>query len=448
MARILTAALTQVKAQLDHRLPPALIGQLCRELGYRWRQRHLDPATTVYVVLLQLLAGVALAGLRHVAQLPLSAQAFCKARMRLPLQLWMRLVEYSARGAEPAPADADLWKGRPLILVDGTSFETADTPPLARRYGHGKNQRGTSQAFPIPKLLCALDRYSGRLLKVIALPWSRQEATCLHRLFKALADKSLLLADRAFAGFAQLALLLEEARDLAALFQLPRGQVVGDPRCKVRHGRKTRRGRQARRRRQRLGKQDLLVQWERQALRRPGWLSLRRWQALPQQLTLRQIAFRITRKGHRTQWAWLLTTLTDPKQYPAGELVQLYGQRWQVEVCFRDLKQSLGCRHLSARTVDGVRKQLLALVLLYNLVRGVMSQAAQQQGVEPDRISFIDAMRWLLWSSPGQALERLVVNPSRPRATQPRRLKHSRHRYPQLNGPRQSLVKPACEAKL
>jgi hypothetical protein len=448
MARIVVAALTQVKAQLNPLLPDTLIQQICRELGYRWRQRHLDPATTVHVVLLQLLAGVALAGLRHVAQLPLSAQAFCKARMRLPLQLWMRLVEYSARDGSESSAQEHGWKGRPLILVDGTSFQAPDTPPLAQRYGHGKNQRGTSQAFPIPKLLCALDRYSGRLRKVIALPWSRQDATCLHRLFKSLAEHSLLLADRAFAGFAQLALLLEEARDLAALFQLPRGQRVGDPGCKARRGRKTRRGRRARRRVQRLGKQDLLVQWDRQALRRPGWLSLRRWQALPKQLILRQIAFRITRKGHRTHWAWLLTTLTNPQLYPAQDLVELYGQRWQVEVCFRDLKQSLGCRRLSARTVEGLRKQLLALVLLYNLVRRVMNQAAQRQGVDPDRISFIDALRWLLWSSPGQALERLVVNPSRPRATQPRRLKHSRHRYPQLNGSRQSLSKPACEAKL
>jgi hypothetical protein len=89
-----------------------------------------------------------------------------------------------------------------------------------------------------------------------------------------------------------------------------------------------------------------------------------------------------------------------------------------------------------------VRKQVLAFVLLYNLVRQIMIQAARQQGVDPERISFIDAVRWLLWSTPGEALPELVINPKRQRATQPRMIKRGRHRYPQLNGPRDQLSRP------
>ena len=130
-----------------------------------------------------------------------------------------------------------------------------------------------------------------------------------------------------------------------------------------------------------------------------------RWKTLSNEvLTLRQISFRVYRKGFRVQWAWIITTLLDPEKYPAQELIELYSQRWQVEVYFRDLKKTLGIGMISARTATGVRKEILAFVLLYNLVRRVMQQAAIAQGVSADRVSFIDALRWLLWSAPGQPL--------------------------------------------
>ena len=176
-------------------------------------------------------------------------------------------------------------------------------------------------------------------------------------------------------------------------------------------------------------------------------MSKLRWLALPQELTLRQIAFRITRPGYRTHWAWIITTLTDPQRYSAEELVQLYAKRWQVEVQFRDLKTTLGLKKLSAKTAAGVRKELLMFVLLYNLVRQVMLESARRQQVDADRISFIDAVRWMLWSSPTEPMPLLRVNPLRlQRPTQ--KLKSARKRYGQLNQPRECLIKPASEAKL
>jgi hypothetical protein len=58
-----------------------------------------------------------------------------------------------------------------------------------------------------------------------------------------------------------------------------------------------------------------------------------------------------------------------------------------------------------------VRKEMLAFILLYNLIQRVVQQAAIQQQFDPDRISFIDALHWLLWSSPGEPVTKLVVNP-------------------------------------
>ena len=421
--------LQQVKSHLGELVSPQDIFQICRQLGHKWRQRLLDPAVTVQLFLLQLLAGVALEGLRHVAQIPASAQAICKAKARLPLKLWMELVRRSAVGSSGAAA---LWNGLTACLVDGTSLMTPDTPALAGHFGKAKNQRGTSRGYPMPKLLALLDLTGGWIAQVITLPCDRQEYTCLSRLFAAAAKmgaRSLLLGDRGLVSFTHLALLM--AAGLQACFRLPRGQVVRG------------RGHGTRRRLKRLGKQDLLVCWS--AARRPRWMSRKRWEKLglaQRQLTLRQISFRVCRTGFRTHWAWIVTTLLDPQEYPAQDLIELYSKRWQVEVYFRDLKQTLGMKQLAARTITGVRKEILAFVLLYNLVRRLMQQAAAQQNTTPDRISFIDALRALLWSSPGQPLPRLKINPLRLRPSPPRRLKNARHRFPQLKGSRQALTKP------
>lgn len=422
-------ALQQVKNQLDQWVPGDQIERVCRELGHRWRRRLLDPATTVHLMLLQPLARVALSGLRHVTKLGVSGEAVRKAKGRLPLAALYALV----RCVCPPGPTLSVWHDLSVFIADGMGFLTEDTPPLGRKYGKARNGRGAGRCRPTPKLLAVLDLAGGFVHRVIALPWSRQERTCLSRLFAACGESSLLLGDRGLAGFAQVALML--ASGVQGCLRLPRWLVVRG------------RGKAHHRLVRRLGKQDLLVAWAKGPAR-VGWMSKLRWDRLPERLTLRQVAFRIVRPGFRTHWAWVVTTLTDPREYPAAELAELYGKRWQVEVYFRDLKQTLGLRQLTSKGVAAARKELLALVILYNLVRRVMATAAGRQGVSPDRIGFTDALLWLLWSDPGEELPDLVVNPRRARPTQPRMLKHARRRYPRLNRDRGALTKPACEAKL
>lgn len=432
------SALLSIKSrpheQLERHLPASAIEEVCHSLGHRWRKRVLGPATSVHLMLLQLLAGVALGGLRHLSGLAVSAQAIARARTRLPLELFIELVAKLLR--PPATAQApSLWKGLRLWVADAMSFLTPDTPELAARYGRAQNQRGVSDGYPVPKLLCLLEHATGMIAKAIALPHCRQEQTCLTRLFSLLGAGDLLLGDRGLVGFAQLALL--KARGAAGLMQLPSNKRVAG------------RGKGRRRRVAKLGRQDLLLRWYKGDERgRPRWMSKARWRGLPDSLELRQVAFRIKRKGHRDHWAWVITTLTDPRLYPSEQIAELYGRRWQVEVCFRDLKNTLGLKRLSSRSEDGLRKELLAFILLYNLVRKVMAEAAAAQGVEADRISFTDATRWLLYSQPGTPLPRLLVNGRRTRPTQPRAVKHGGRRFPKLKHPRQTLQQPAAKVRI
>ena len=79
--------------------------------------------------------------------------------------------------------------------------------------------------------------------------------------------------------------------------------------------------------------------------------------------------------------------------------------------------------------------------LIYNLVRLVMLQASQRQGVPPDRISFIDALRWLATARPGDRLPRLVVNTHRPNRLEPRVRKRRPKKYSLMKQPRKELRK-------
>ena len=75
---------------------------------------------------------------------------------------------------------------------------------------------------------------------------------------------------------------------------------------------------------------------------------------------------------------------------------------------------------LRCQTVRGVLKELTMFLLVYNLVRMVMLEASKRQKVPVERISFVDALRWLANAKPGDELPKLVVNPSRPGRYEPR----------------------------
>ena len=131
----------------------------------------------------------------------------------------------------------------------------------------------------------------------------------------------------------------------------------------------------------------------------------------------------------------------DAVRYPAAAIARLYGLRWQVEVDLRDLKITLGLDVLKGHSVDVVSKEVQVIVLVYNLVRLAMLKAARRQQVRPDRISFIDALRWLQPPKPHRPLPDLVVNPLRPERIEPRCLKRRPKEFPFMVRPRDEYRK-------
>ncbi len=206
----------------------------------------------------------------------------------------------------------------------------------------------------------------------------------------------------------------------------------------------------------RLGEHDQIVRWKRPAAR-PAWMSDQQWEAMPEWLEVRELRYTLANKGQRTRVVTIATTLLDPELYPKDAVAELYDIRWRVQTRFAELKTTLKMRKLKARTEEGVRKELAAYCLVYgstdfdelsrfelaevNMVWAVTAAAGLRQGVAPERISFIDALRWLLCAAPGDPIPTLVVNPLRKGRHEPRVIKDLQDTYRKMTRPRAELRK-------
>jgi hypothetical protein len=431
-------ALRRIKDDLQPFIPETMILRACRESGHEYRERILDPVTTIHVFILQILNfNTALTHLRHLAKQPFTAAAFCKARIRLPLAVFQKLLRRSAaamlRGSGRLRRR---WHGLRVYLVDGSATIAPDTPDLQKQFPQRKSQK-PGCGFPEVKILGLFDAFTGLLLEVLCFNIFHEDRSQVCRLHPLLRKGDLLVADRGFCSYVHLALLA--GGGVLALFRLHQRQIISfRPHRKSR--RKGQKGKPNSVFIRRLGKYDQIVRWNKPAWR-PKWMNPKQWREIPASLLVRELRFCIAAKGQRTRVVTIATTLLDPHRYPKPEIAALYQVRWTVETHLGELKTTLRMRRVKSQSAQGVQKELLIYALVYNLVHLLMLPAARQQHVTPDRISFIDTVRWLLSARPGEKLPDLVTNPYRPGRHEPRVVKDRHDTYPYLNRPRSELHK-------
>jgi IS4 transposase len=440
MAGSIVTAIAQIKSELADMLSPRFIRGVCHSIGHVWRKRRLDPVTTVHLFLLQVLHGnAACAQVPRLGRVSVSGEAYCQARKRLPLRLLRILVRLFSQALQRDALDDGRWHGHRTFHVDGTGVSMSDTPALQKAFGQPGTQK-PGCGFPVMRLVALFHAGTGLLLDMVAAPLRSHDLSEVGPLHGALQPGDILIGDRAFCSFAHLATLA--AQRVFGLFRGHSSQIV-DFRPRRPH-----RGKRSRKKPRpsglpssvwlkRLGRCDQLVEYVK--THRPVWMSRWDYAALPAALRVRELRFTIRRRGHRTRTITLVTTLLDPKRYPAAELATLYRQRWQIETNLRHLKQTLKMDVLHCQSVDGVQKELLIYALVYNLVRSVMSEAADRQGVPVSRVSFVDAVRWLADAVHHRTKLKLRLNSDRPDRMEPRVVKRRRKHFPFMTRPRAKL---------
>jgi hypothetical protein len=415
------------------------IEEACRQTKYSWRRRILDPATTIYLFLLQVLHGnTACQHVAHFGGWSFTDSAYCQARKRLPLAVYHWLLEKIAATLRAATAGESRWRGHRVWLVDGSSFSMPDEPELRRHFGQPGNQR-KGCGFPVAKWLALFDLTTGMLLRSAPAPLRSHEMSRSAAISRELEPGDLVLGDRGFCSYAHLALLV--GRGLHGVFRIHQKQIVDftPGRPGTRGGSKDVPGLPRSRWVLAQGDSDQVVVWCKPR-KGPSWMTAEEYEALPEEITVRELRYRVEVPGYRVREITLVTSLLDAAAYPAGALAELYFRRWQVEVNIRHLKISMKMDVLRCETVEGVLKELAVFALAYNLVRSVMGESARLQGVDPDRIGLVDAVRWLIGIEEGD-VSVLVINPSRPGRVEPRVKKRRPKQYTLMTKPRSELRK-------
>jgi hypothetical protein len=434
-------ALRALRQDLPSRLGESTIDAACRKVGHTWRECLLTPVAIIHWFITQVLHGnTALKHISLLADRQFTDSAFCQARLRLPLAVFREVLKSLVKALSPAIDATGRWLGHRTFLVDGSSFSMPDTPELQSYFGQSGCQL-PGCGFPVAKILALFHAGTGMLLEVLAAPLRTHEMSQIEAIHPMLESDDVLVGDRGFCSFVHLALLA--ARGVHAVFRVHQKQLVDfTPNRQHAHTRQKKASTGLPRSRwlRRLGDFDQIVEWFRPA-ERPEWMSEERFRALPESLILRELRYEIGRPGFRTRSVTLVTTLLDSEIYTAQALATLYGARWQVELNLRHLKITMKFDVCKCMTVGGVLKEMTVYAIVYNLVRLVMTEAARRRGVRVERISFVDALRWLREATAAPELSRLVVNPERPDRIEPRAVKRRPKEYDRLNKPRRELRK-------
>lgn len=442
MALSIAAAIARIKTGLGDWLTPDSIRQVCRDLGYQWRQRVLDPVTTIHLFVLQILHGnAACAHVPRLGNVDCTGEAYGQARSRIPLAVFQKLLVQITQRLPVSSSDEGRWRGHRTFLLDGSNASMPDTPALQKKFGQPAAQ-APGCGFPLLHLMALFQASTGFLMSIVSGPYRTHDMSQAERTHSAIEANDILVGDRGLSSFVHLALL--GLRGVFGLFRTHQQQIVNfrpGRRCATRKTRKRgEKGLPTSKWLKRLGKHDQLVEYVKPR-ERPKWMTAEDYAVLPETIRVRELRYSIAIPGCRTRQVTLSTTLLDPEKYPAAELATLYGRRWEIETNFDHLKTTLKMDVLHCKTVDGVEKELTMYALVYNLVRLVMLEASRRQEVPVERISFADAARWLCQALQGEPPLKLRVNPHRPHRVEPRARKRRPKEYDLLNKPRRELQK-------
>nr|WP_208492139.1 IS4 family transposase [aff. Roholtiella sp. LEGE 12411] len=427
-------------------LPESVIRLAISELKIKYKKRLFDPFVTLWAFLSQVLDtdktchNAVSKIIAHLAESEVEipstdTSAYCQARARLPEKLLENLFNYSAQNIEQKVTEENLWCGRNVKVIDGSTVSMPDTVENQKEYPQPSTQK-SGCGFPIAKIGVIFSLVTGAAVALCIDVLNTHDIKLARNLYSFLKQNDVLVGDRAFCAYADMFAIRKLNCD--ALFRkhssrttaMRKGKIVGD--C------------------------DKLVTWYKPKSC-PKGLSKDEFDALPKSITVREVYYYIVIPGFRTQQVSLITTLLDKSSYSTLEIVGLYGQRWDVELDLRHLKTTLGMDILRCKTPSMVRKEIHVYLLAYNLLRNLMWQAGTTYNTPPLRLSLqgtrhhlINFLSKLLAAHSTKRLQiyrtllKVIAHkavPDRPGRSEPRVTKRRPKAYPRLTKPRHELRK-------
>lgn len=290
----------------------------------------------------------------------------CEARHRLGVAPLRRLAESVIELLGKAKTPGAFYQGMRLMGIDGFVVDVPDTAQNERAFGRPGSGRAPG-AFPQARVLSLCETGSHVLWRSLIKPYGRGEIVMAHHLLRFLKKGMLLLWDRNFLSYDTVEQVIGRGAQLLArikknlVFQPIRELDDGSYLAKLYRSPKHRRH-------DKDGIIVRIIDYTFDDPNRPG-----------------------SGEVHR-----LLTTLLDEKLHPAATLIELYHERWEEELTIDELKTHQRERPvLRSQTPSGVVQEIYGLLLGHYIIRVMMQQAAAKRGIDPQRISFTNALKIL-----------------------------------------------------
>ena len=300
---------------------------------------------------------------------------YCKARQRLPESLLQRLLVLSGQRLKQQVPAAWHWHGRAVKIVDGSAVSMPDTEENQQAYPQPGSQ-APGVGFPVARIVVVLSLACGAVFGA-ALGRLRGKQTSenilFHTLHTHLERGDVVLADRYYCSYWEITLLGQRGVDV--VMRLHQRRQVD-----FQHG-------------QRLSREDHVVTWSKPL--RPAWMDEITYAGLPDTIEMRELRSQVIQPGFRTRVVLVATTLLDAHAFTKEDLAALYRARWHAELDLRSIKQTLKMDVLRCKTPAMVQKEIWGHLLVYNLIRATMAQAALRHRVLPRQLSLQGARQTL-----------------------------------------------------
>jgi len=286
-----------------------------------------------------------------------------QARTRLGWEPLRQLHDEVVRPVATGETKGAWYRGWRLVSLDGSTLDVADTPANEKAFARPAASRGTS-AFPQIRFVSLVENGTHVLFGTRMADYRTGETTLAKEVVASLQPGMLCLADRQFFGFdlwasadqtgADLLWRIKKNLRLPCEQRLPDGSYLSHIHPSRKHPR-------------------------------------RKTDGLP----VRVVEYCLDGVEDAEPLYRLITTILNPEKAPAEQLAALYHERWEIESALDELKTHLrGARIvLRSKTPDLVRQEFYGFLMAHFAIRGLMHEAAVKAGEDPDRLSFIHAVR-------------------------------------------------------
>ena len=373
-----------------------------------------------------------------------STSAYCQARKKLDHAGIESILLHTSEKLQ-SMSDTGRLNRRRVVVVDGTGVSMPDTSENQDVWPQQSNQKAGC-GFPQAAICACFCLQTGALLSHEIGNKKSHELPMLRKQWGTFKAGDIFLGDKGFCSYYDVSRLKDRGVD-SVITLARRHPVSEEESVKV------------------LGKDDLLTQWKKPVRSKASSYSQADWEDLPETLSLRQIKVTVDQPGFRVTTFYIITTLLDDEKYPTDELADLYFQRWDIELFFRDIKTTMGMDILRCKTPDMVRKEILMYFIAYNCIRSLMLEAANKNSVKVRRISFKGSVQALRQWEPHlnqtklsrQDRVRLIellyesiaknIVPERPGRSEPRAVKRRPKPFQLMTAPRQQMREEKHRAK-